>query len=78
MLGRARAVIHSILSDKMSEDNSYLEKLGALEIILDLLKNKVCYQMLTTKQSFQIMTRILVSDSEDSKRNIYVLLKNLI
>lgn len=62
----------------MGEESELTEKMGALEILLDLLKNKVCYQVLTTKQSFQIMTRILVSDNDDSKKNVYVLLKNLI
>ena len=78
MLGRAKGFLFTILSDKMGEESDSLEKMGALEILLELLKNKICYQVLTTKNSFQIMTRILVSDNDDSKKNVYILLKNLI
>ena len=78
MLNKSKKLIYTILSDKMGEDSDSLEKMGALEILLDLLKNKICYQILTTKHSFQIMTQILVSDNEDSKKNVYILLKNII
>ena len=78
MLSKSKNVIYTILSEKMGEDSDPLEKMGALEILLDLLKNKTCYQILTTKHSFQIMTQILVSDNQDSKKNVYILLKNLI
>lgn len=66
------------MKDKMGEQSDYLENMGALEVLLDLLKNKICYQVLTTKDSFNIMTHILVSENSDSKRSVYILLKNLI
>ena len=44
----------------------------------ELLKNKICYQVLTTKRSFEIITSFLVSDDADCKRNVYDLLKLMI
>lgn len=77
MLNKCKNVLYKILEEKMGEESDPLEQLGALEILLDLLKNKLCYQILTTKHSFKIITQILVSDSADSKKNIYILLKSI-
>jgi len=38
--------------------------MGASEIILDLMKNKLCYQILTKKKPFEIMTAKLISDNQ--------------
>lgn len=43
MLSKSKNVIYTILSEKLGEDSDPLERLGAIEILLDLLKNKVCY-----------------------------------
>lgn len=55
----------------------FLQMLGATEVIQELLKNKICYQILTMKTPFEIMTRHLVSDDEDTKRHMYILLASL-
>ena len=34
--------------------------------------------MLTTKKAFEIMTRRLVSDDEETKKYMYILMKNLV
>lgn len=54
-----------ILNEKMDENTDIMEKMGALDVLLELLKNKLCYQTLTTKKAFEIMTKFLVSDDED-------------
>jgi hypothetical protein len=43
MLNKSKNVLYTILTDKMGEDSNSLEQMGALEILLDLLKNKLCY-----------------------------------
>lgn len=53
------------MNEKMDENTDIMEKMGALDVLLELLKNKLCYQTLTTKKAFEIMTRFLVSDDED-------------
>lgn len=58
-------IILKILNDKMDENTDLMEKMGALDVLLELLKNQLCYQTLTTKKAFEIMTRFLVSDDED-------------
>jgi NifU-like protein involved in Fe-S cluster formation len=52
--------------------------MGANEVLIELLKNKQCYEALTTKKAFETMTQHLVSDSQDTKKYIYELLTNLI
>lgn len=55
----------------------FLQMLGATEVIQELLKNKICYQILTMKRPFEIITGHLVSDDEDTKRHMYILLTSL-
>jgi hypothetical protein len=52
--------------------------MGATEVLQELIKNKLCYQILTMKRSFEAITGNLVSDSDDVKRHMYVLLTSLI
>jgi hypothetical protein len=44
-----------------------LTKLGAMEIFESLLKKKIFYQAMTSKRAFEIMTRRLVSDCDETK-----------
>lgn len=60
-----KEIILKILNEKMDECTDFMEKMGALDVLLELLKNQLCYQTLTTKKAFEIMTRFLVSDDED-------------
>lgn len=53
-------------------------KIGAIEVIVKLLQKKWCYQVLTTKKSFEIMTLRLVSDYDETKKYMYILMKNLV
>ena len=66
------------MSKKLDEESDYMEKLGALEVLQNLIPNKICYQILTTKSSFEVMTKHLISENYDTKRFVYILLKNLI
>lgn len=52
--------------------------LGATEVIQELLKNKICYQILTMQRPFEIMTGHLVSDEEEVKKHMYIILTSLI
>jgi len=62
----------------MNEGSDLLTKMGALEIIQSLLKKKVFYQTLTSKKSFEIITKRLVSKDEETMRFMYILMKELI
>lgn len=55
-----------------------LKKLGAIEVLQNLLQKKMCYQVLTTKRACEIMTRRLVSDDEETRKFMYILMKNLV
>lgn len=68
----------SILENQLDEDTDMLKKLGAIEVLQSLLQKKMCYQALTTKKSFEIMTRRLVSDDEETKKFMYILMRNLV
>ena len=52
--------------------------MGAAEIILDLVKNKSCYQILTKKRPFEIMTSKLISDNQEVNMHMYTILTSLI
>jgi hypothetical protein len=52
--------------------------MGASEVINEMLKNKLCYQMLTRKKPFEIITANLISDNENVQMHMYVILTNLI
>ena len=64
---------------KMDEDSDYLDKLGVIEVLQEILPHsKIAYQALTSKESFEILTNYLVSDNHDCERSAYQLLKLLI
>lgn len=67
-----------ILEVKLKASSTIFDKMGAYEVLQELLKNKECYQSLTTKKAFEIITQHLVSDSQDTKKYVYHLLTNLI
>jgi len=71
-------VILEILEHKLKESASIFDKMGAYEVLQELLKNKECYQVLTTKRAFEVITQHLVSNSDDTKKYVYRLLTNLI
>lgn len=52
--------------------------LGASEVLQELLSNKICYQILTMSRPFEIITDHLVSDHEDVKKHMYMLLTSLV
>ena len=38
-----KEIILKILNDKMDEYTDFMEKMGALDVLLELLKNQLCY-----------------------------------
>ena len=56
MKNKLKDTILCILEKKLEENSSLFDKLGASEVLRELLKNKECYQTLTTKRAFEIMT----------------------
>jgi len=70
-------VLIRILDEKLNENTDLLTKMGAIEVIQSLLKKKIFYQVLTTKKAFEIITRRLVSDCEETKRFMYILMLEL-
>ena len=52
--------------------------MGGIEVLQEMLQNKVCYYMLTQKKPFEQITANLVKDNEDVLRHMYQLLSNLI
>ena len=40
---KIKGIIISILESKFGEETDYLEKINALEVFQELLKNKICY-----------------------------------
>jgi len=74
---RVSQILTTILETKYGEGVDFLQMLGATEVIQELLKNKICYQILTMKRPFEIITGHLVSDDEDTKRHMYILLTSL-
>ena len=74
---RVAQILECILETKYGDDADFLQMLGATEVIQELLKNKICYQILTMKRPFEIITGHLVSDDHDVKRHMYLLLTSL-
>ena len=63
----------------MDEDSDYLDKLGVIEVLTEILPNsKIAYQALTSKESFEIITNFLVSEQQECERSAYQLLKLLV
>ena len=52
--------------------------MGGIEVLQEMLQNKVCYYMLTQKKPFEQITANLVKENEDVLRHMYQLLSNLI
>ena len=75
---KIQQVLMFILEEKMSETNDMLTKLGAIEVLKSLLKKKAFYQTITSKKAYEIMTRHLVSDCDETKRFVYELMQDLI
>jgi hypothetical protein len=75
---KIQQVLMVILEDKMSENNDLLTKLGGIEVLRSLLKKKVFYQTITSKMAYEVITRHLVSDCDETKRFMYELMQDLI
>ena len=77
-LFKIKNILILILEKGLTEEADMLDQLGALETLLSLMKSKFCYQALTTTNAFKVMTKLLVSDSDSSKKHVYLLLISLI
>ena len=69
----------ALVEFKLDEDADPLEKLGVLETLADLIPAcKVAYVSFTTKEAFELLTKLLVSEDADCERHCYNLLRLLI
>ena len=76
---RISEILLAMVELKLDEDADYFDKLGVIEVLTELVPhNKFCYQSLTTKEAFEIITRLLVSENSDCERFTYQLLNLLI
>ena len=62
----------------MNDESDMLDKLGTMDVFKSLLKKKRFYKALTTKQAFEVMTRHLVSDDQETKKFMYILMCDLV
>jgi hypothetical protein len=49
-------IILRILDNELGQTKSLLCMMGAYEVLKDLLINKDCYHIMTSKKAFEIMT----------------------
>lgn len=78
IIKQVQHVLIRVLDEKMAEQSSFVDKMGAFEVLKALLKKKVFYQGLTTQRAFGLMTKLLVSGNEDTLRFMYLLMIELI
>ena len=76
---RISEIILTLLEFKLDEDADMFEKMGVIEVLTDIVPHsKLCYTTLTTKEAFEVITRLLVSENAECERFTYMLLRLLI